>query len=38
MDAYLRQLVSCRLYATIMRQKKKGFGEIEKILSKEFLR
>ena len=38
MDAYLRPLVSCHLYATIIRQKKKNFGEIEKMLSIEFFR
>ena len=40
MDAYLWPLVSRRLYITIIRQKKKDFGEIEKIekvLSKEYL-
>ena len=31
MDAYLRLLVSCRLIMTIIRQKKKEIGEIEKI-------
>ena len=31
MDAYLLLLVSCRLYTTIIRQRKKDFGEIEKI-------
>ena len=31
MDAYVRLLVSCRLYTTIIRQKKKDFGEIEQI-------
>ena len=31
MDAYLRPLVSCRLHMTIIRQRKKDFGEIGKI-------
>ena len=31
MGAYMRPLVSCCLYTTIIRQKKKDFGEIEKI-------
>ena len=31
MGAYLRPLVSCRLYTSIIRQKNKDFGEIEKI-------
>ena len=31
MDAYLQPVVSCRLYTTIIRQKKKDFREIEKI-------
>ena len=31
MEAYLRPLVSCCLYTTIIRQKKKDLGEIEKI-------
>ena len=31
MYAYLQPLVSCCLYTTIIRQKKKDFGEIEKI-------
>ena len=31
MDAYLWPLVSCHLYTTIIRQKKKDFAEIEKI-------
>ena len=31
MDAYLRPLVSYCLYTTIIRKKKKDFGEIEKI-------
>ena len=30
MDAYLRSLVLCRLYTTIIRQIKKDLGEIEK--------
>ena len=30
MDAYLRPLISCSLYTTIIRQRKKDFGEIEK--------
>ena len=30
MDAYLRPLVSWHLYMTIIRQRKKGFGEIKK--------
>ena len=30
-EAYLRLLVSCRLYTTIIRQRKKHFVEIEKI-------
>ena len=30
MVAYLRQLVSCRLYTTIIRQKKKDFGRTKK--------
>ncbi len=29
MDAFLRPLISCLLYTTILRQKKKDFGEIE---------
>ena len=31
MDAYLRPPVSYRLYTTIIRQKNKDFGEIEKV-------
>ena len=31
MDIYLRLLFSCRLYTTILRQRMKDFGEIEKI-------
>ena len=31
MDAYLRPLVSCCLFTTIIRQRKKAIGEIEKI-------
>ena len=31
MNAYLRPLVSCRLYTTLIRLRKKDFGEIEKI-------
>ena len=34
MVAYLRPLVSCRLYTTIIRQRKKDFGEIKKKKSK----
>ena len=30
-DAYLRPLVSCRLYTAVIRQKKKDFVEMEKI-------
>ena len=30
-EAYLQPLVSCYLYKTIMRQRKKDIGEIEKI-------
>ena len=37
MDAYLQPLVSRHLYTTIIRQKKKDFGEIEKRQSKECL-
>ena len=36
MGAYLRPLVSSRLYMTIVRQKKKDFGAVEKIQSKEY--
>ena len=41
MNAYLRPLVSCRLYTAIISQKKKNFVDIEKmekLSSKEFLR
>ena len=40
MDTYLRLLGSCRLYTLIISQRKKDFGEIEKIekYSKECLR
>ena len=41
MDAYLQPLVSCCLYTTMIWQKKKDLGEIEKIEkihSKEYLR
>ena len=31
MDAYLRPPIPCRLYTTIIWQKKKDFGEIERI-------
>ena len=31
MNAYLRPLVLCRLFTTIIRQRKKDNGEIEKI-------
>ena len=31
MDADLQSLVSCRLYMTIIKQRKKDFGEIEKV-------
>ena len=34
MDACLRPLVSCRLYMTIIRQRKKDFEEIEKYSQK----
>ena len=37
MNAYLRLLVSCLLYTTIIRQNKKDFGKIKNMLSKEFL-
>ena len=30
MDSYQQPLVSCSIYTTIIRQKKKDFGEIEK--------
>ena len=32
MDAYLQPLVSCHLYTTIIRQRKKDFGESQKIV------
>ena len=41
MDAYLQPSVSCHLITTIIRQRKKDIGEIEKnlkIQSKEYLR
>ena len=31
MEVLLRPLVSCRFYTTIIKQRKKDFGEIEKI-------
>ena len=35
MDAYLRQVVSCCVYTTIIRQRKKDFREIEKYCQKD---
>ena len=37
MDAYLRPLVSCCLITTIIRLRKKDFGEIEKSMNRKIL-